>query len=607
MENDDPPTMGGALGAHNADRVYDMTDTQKKRLISMYPLLTKNKPPQSRSFAYEKYGDSYKLVDSDILVLLAVAKDALNPGPMVKRSRKTGARRREKFEGIAFSDKIALKGPRPPPKIKRGPPQPPPKVLRENANIFERPTPATVKRMTDHQRSMLIKRWPLWRPRKPPVDSLFAYDKATKADGIRGGWLLADPTISRSIEQAMAMGSQYEGPYPKFYDAEQPSNQESLNAGLGSGRSKAKLISPKLPTPSKQGSLSRYGYRGIKTMHSKDRRQALIKAMYDLDRLAILRRLNLLANLNKNKDPALAEVLREDVAWIQRYRKGKRMKPLPSTEGRRSTSVGLTKISPPRTAPKAPGRKKSRWNVFVTSYKGSGYTKAQLSEMYKRGDKPKPPHKPGRAPPKAPAKAKGRPRKEKPPPERQFVQFRTPKLYEGPTYRPETIREWQRLVKAVPKAPTPASRPRPPKGRRNSWEHYQRMVGESRQWTSARERLLSYRRWVAGNTTPEEDLELQRLEHIIHPRITNLVKPKPPPAKPKAPQGKRGVAKDGKMNLKEFSEHTKDRGWTGRRKMLEYKAYRGTITPLEEFMLANIDSGKTPAQLKKIYEERVKQ
>lgn len=72
-----------------------------------------------------------------------------------------------------------------------------------------------------------------------------------------------------------------------------------------------------LPKPT-AGNLGQYGYHNIKSLTLDERHTALTKAVKRSSYATVIRRLNLLANLNKNSDPVLYKRLQLDMNWIRK-------------------------------------------------------------------------------------------------------------------------------------------------------------------------------------------------------------------------------------------------------------------------------------------------
>jgi hypothetical protein len=71
-----------------------------------------------------------------------------------------------------------------------------------------------------------------------------------------------------------------------------------------------------LPKPVK-GNLGKYGYFNIKSTNASLRRQALTKGVKKEGYATIIRRVNLIANYNKNTDPKAHAIMKSDIKWIQ--------------------------------------------------------------------------------------------------------------------------------------------------------------------------------------------------------------------------------------------------------------------------------------------------
>lgn len=71
-----------------------------------------------------------------------------------------------------------------------------------------------------------------------------------------------------------------------------------------------------LPTP-RPGGLSVYGYDDVKSKTELARHRALARGVRDVGYLTIARRLNLVANYNKNTSPAIHRKMRADLTWLR--------------------------------------------------------------------------------------------------------------------------------------------------------------------------------------------------------------------------------------------------------------------------------------------------
>ena len=75
-----------------------------------------------------------------------------------------------------------------------------------------------------------------------------------------------------------------------------------------------------------EGALSRFGYKT--SLPARLRREALFLAVMAKDFNKVIWRLNALAVLNKNRNPALAAALRRDMAWVQGLSPGLQLVPI---------------------------------------------------------------------------------------------------------------------------------------------------------------------------------------------------------------------------------------------------------------------------------------
>lgn len=67
-------------------------------------------------------------------------------------------------------------------------------------------------------------------------------------------------------------------------------------------------------------SLGKHGYKGVKSLSKTDRQHALLGAIAEFGTTYVIRKLNVLAIYNKNKDPALSKLFRDDIRFVQRVR-----------------------------------------------------------------------------------------------------------------------------------------------------------------------------------------------------------------------------------------------------------------------------------------------
>ena len=110
-----------------------------------------------------------------------------------------------------------------------------------------------------------------------------------------------------------------------------------------------------LPKPV-AGNLSKYGYFDVKHTPASIRREALLRGVRDAGYATIMRRVNLVANFNKN-NPPLHKIFRSDMAWMQKnlapiYSKSSRRASMPTRKASRRPSRKAT-----RKASKRPSRK----------------------------------------------------------------------------------------------------------------------------------------------------------------------------------------------------------------------------------------------------------
>ena len=65
------------------------------------------------------------------------------------------------------------------------------------------------------------------------------------------------------------------------------------------------------------GNLGMYGYSNVKTTAAAARHSALTKAVKDVGYAMVIRRVNVVANFNKNSDPRVHKIMRGDIKWMQ--------------------------------------------------------------------------------------------------------------------------------------------------------------------------------------------------------------------------------------------------------------------------------------------------
>lgn len=89
----------------------------------------------------------------------------------------------------------------------------------------------------------------------------------------------------------------------------------------------------------KNGDLTRHGYAA--RLPAAQRRVALAAAVRGLGRTPVVRKLNALAVVNKNRSPRLAAIFRRDMAWVQKqknYHMASMTSPATSSSARKTTS-----------------------------------------------------------------------------------------------------------------------------------------------------------------------------------------------------------------------------------------------------------------------------
>lgn len=73
-----------------------------------------------------------------------------------------------------------------------------------------------------------------------------------------------------------------------------------------------------------RGTLGKHGYARVKTLSDTKRQAALLGAVEEYGHTYVIRKLNALAVFNKNRDPALSALFREDIRFVQRLRNAAR-------------------------------------------------------------------------------------------------------------------------------------------------------------------------------------------------------------------------------------------------------------------------------------------
>lgn len=70
--------------------------------------------------------------------------------------------------------------------------------------------------------------------------------------------------------------------------------------------------------------LSKHGYKDVKSLSDTERHAALLGAMAEFGATYVIRKLNVLAIYNKHSNPDLAALFRRDIAFVQRVRNGRK-------------------------------------------------------------------------------------------------------------------------------------------------------------------------------------------------------------------------------------------------------------------------------------------
>ena len=70
--------------------------------------------------------------------------------------------------------------------------------------------------------------------------------------------------------------------------------------------------------------LSKYGYKDVLHTNREKRRKSLKRALKAYGGPTLIRRLNAVSVLNRNRNPRLSKTFRNDMHWVQKqYRKSK--------------------------------------------------------------------------------------------------------------------------------------------------------------------------------------------------------------------------------------------------------------------------------------------
>jgi len=76
---------------------------------------------------------------------------------------------------------------------------------------------------------------------------------------------------------------------------------------------------PKLPLVMEKNILKKFGYNNVKNMSARSRHIALKKAYENMgNSLSLFRRLNIVSTMNRNKDPTLAKIFKDDANWVRK-------------------------------------------------------------------------------------------------------------------------------------------------------------------------------------------------------------------------------------------------------------------------------------------------
>ncbi len=67
-----------------------------------------------------------------------------------------------------------------------------------------------------------------------------------------------------------------------------------------------------------KGTLSKYGYHDVKNLSKKERRLSLKNAINDMKPLSVRRKLIAISILQKNTNPAMSKIFKEDAEWIKK-------------------------------------------------------------------------------------------------------------------------------------------------------------------------------------------------------------------------------------------------------------------------------------------------
>lgn len=66
-----------------------------------------------------------------------------------------------------------------------------------------------------------------------------------------------------------------------------------------------------------KGTLKKFGYNDVKSMSKQKRRQSLKKAITNMKPLSVMRKLIAVSTLQKNINPEVSKIMKEDASWIK--------------------------------------------------------------------------------------------------------------------------------------------------------------------------------------------------------------------------------------------------------------------------------------------------
>lgn len=123
----------------------------------------------------------------------------------------------------------------------------------------------------------------------------------------------------------------------------------------------------KIPTVLEKGELKKYGYSNVRNLANRDRRSILQQIVKDTENpLSLFRKLNILSIYNRNQDPSMAELYKNDADWVRdkfgptRSVKSSRQKTSKSKTSKSKTSKSKTSKSKTSSRKSKSGSKTSR-------------------------------------------------------------------------------------------------------------------------------------------------------------------------------------------------------------------------------------------------------